>query len=51
MAHDAEFWERIPLAQRAEIAWQLSIELWSLAEPEVDHERRLPRSALRVARR
>ena len=50
-AHDAAFWQRIPVEQRAEIAWQLSLEQWSLAEPEVDHERRLPRSTLRVTRR
>jgi hypothetical protein len=50
-AADAAFWATIPVDERAGVAWQLSLEQWTLAEPGVDHERRLPRSALRVERR
>ncbi|MDP7113758.1 MAG: hypothetical protein QGH45_17450 [Myxococcota bacterium] len=47
---DVEFWLRIPPEERAAAAWQLSLELWSLAEPDVDHERRLSRHVARVVR-
>jgi hypothetical protein len=48
---DALYWERIPIDQRAEFVWQLSVELHRLAHPTEDHEPRLPRSATRVVRR
>jgi hypothetical protein len=47
---DALFWDRIPVDQRAEVVWQVSRELYELAEPG-SNERRLPRSAFRVERR
>jgi hypothetical protein len=37
-ALDAEYWARIPVDERAEAAWQLSLEMWRIAEPDVDHE-------------
>jgi hypothetical protein len=49
-ALDAEFWARIPLDERAEVAWQLSLELWRIAEPDVDHEHRLSGAPARVVR-
>jgi hypothetical protein len=48
--YDALFWDRIPVDERAEAVWELSKELYELAEPET-HERRLPRSAYRLERR
>jgi hypothetical protein len=47
---DAEFWQRIPVHERARVVWELSEELFALADPE-SRERRLPRSAFRVVRR
>ena len=47
---DTEFWLRIPLDQRARAVWELSEELFALAEPE-NRERRLPRSAFGIVRR
>ena len=48
---DAAYWLALSMDERAEAAWQLSLEQWSMLEPETDHERRLPRPALRVERR
>lgn len=48
-AADRRFWAAVPEDERATVAWQLSLELYSLAEP--GSERRLPRSAFRVVRR
>jgi len=48
---DALFWDSIPMDQRAEMIWQLSCEMFELAFPGVENERRLPRSAFRVVRR
>ena len=48
--YDALFWDRIPVDERAEVVWELSQELYELAEPET-HERRLPRSAYCLERR
>ena len=50
-ALDAAYWARIPVDERAEAAWQLSLEMWRVAEPGVDHEQRLPRTIARVVRR
>jgi len=49
-AADEEFWLRIPVDDRARVVWELSQELFALAEPE-SLERRLPRSAFRLTRR
>jgi hypothetical protein len=48
--YDALFWDRIPVVERAEAVWQLSKELYELAQPGA-HEPGLPRSALRIVRR
>lgn len=48
---DALFWDRIPVDQRAEFVWQLSLELHALANPEARDEPRLSRSVARVVRR
>ncbi len=47
---DSEFWASIPVAKRAGVVWELSVELFELAERGTG-ERRLPRSAYRVYRR
>jgi hypothetical protein len=44
---DDEFWLAIPLEHRAQVVWELSEELFTLAEPE-SRERRFPRSSFRV---
>jgi hypothetical protein len=51
VAMDTLFWDSIPIDQRAEVTWKLSEELFTLAFPESEHERRLPRSAFRLVRR
>ncbi len=48
--YDALFWDRIPMDARAEAVWELSKELYEIADPET-HERRLPRSAYCLERR
>lgn len=48
---DALFWDAIPVDQRAEATWKLSEELFELAFPGSEDERRLPRSAFRIGRR
>ena len=48
---DAWFWERIPVGQRAAFVWQLSLELYTLANPEGRYEPGLSRSTARIARR
>jgi hypothetical protein len=48
--YDALFWDRIPVDERATAVWELSQELYDIAEPGA-HERRLPRSAWRIERR
>ena len=50
-ALDAAYWARIPVDERAEAAWRLSLEMWRIAEPDVDHERGLSRYPARVERR
>jgi hypothetical protein len=47
---DEEFWLRIPVDERARAVWELSQELFALAEPE-SLERRFSRSDFRVTRR
>ena len=41
---DALFWDRIPVDQRAEFVWQLSLELHALSNPEARYEPGLSRS-------
>jgi hypothetical protein len=55
---DARFWDRIPVDERAGVAWDLSKELHLLVAQsrgesvtEADLERRLPRASWRVERR
>lgn len=48
---DAEYWSRIPVAERAEFVWQLSLELHAIAHPESPYEPGLSRSVARVVRR
>ena len=45
---DALFWDRIPLDDRAEFVWNLSMEIYSLAQANRSHEPRLPRSPSRT---
>ena len=52
--YDALYWDRIPIDERAEFAWTLSVELWQLSHPEEvadGTERRSARSVARVHRR
>jgi hypothetical protein len=49
-AADEEFWLRIPIDERAGVVWELSRELFMLAE-STSAERRLPRSAFCLTRR
>lgn len=48
---DALYWQRIPMDQRAAFVWQLSLELYALANPSSSYEPGLSRSAARVTRR
>jgi hypothetical protein len=48
--YDALFWDRIPVAERAEAVFQLSMEAFSLAGGDPSGPR-LPRSALHLERR
>lgn len=48
---DALFWDSVPMDQRAEMTWQLSCEMFQLAFPGAENERRLPRSSFCVVRR
>ena len=51
-AFDAAYWLRIPVEDRARVAWELSLEMHRLAHPdEPDHEPRLSRSVARITRR
>ena len=65
-AEDVAFWLRIPVEERARATWQLSKDLFALAEMNggafdadtglrielgAPHERRLPRTSFRVTRR
>lgn len=48
--HDAEYWRRVPPAERVLLAWRLSVEQWELLGREAD-EPGLCRSVARVHRR
>jgi len=45
---DALYWDRIPVDERAEFVWRLSLELHELSNPTQRHEPRLSRSVARV---
>lgn len=47
---DALFWDRIPIDERAEFVWQLSLELHAISNPEARYEPGLSRSVVRVVR-
>ena len=48
---DLLYWDRIPVDERADFVWQLSLELYGLSHPEVRYEPRLSRSFARIVRR
>jgi hypothetical protein len=48
---DALYWDRIPMNQRAAFVWQLSLELYTLANPGSSHEPGLSRSTARITGR
>lgn len=48
---DALYWDRIPVDQRAAFVWQLSLELYALANPGSRYEPGLSRSTARVTGR
>jgi hypothetical protein len=43
-------WDQIPVEDRPEFVWQLSVELHRLSNPEAPYEPRLSRSIARVFR-
>jgi hypothetical protein len=45
---DALYWDRIPLDERAEFVWQLSLELHELSKPTEPYEPRPSRDVARV---
>jgi hypothetical protein len=47
---DARFWLTIPIDQRAQAVWELSLEAWSILDPDVLDEPGLCRSVARVVR-
>ncbi|MCP4600257.1 MAG: hypothetical protein GY847_06950 [Proteobacteria bacterium] len=48
---ESEYWTQVPIHERAELAWQLSKEIWSLSQPDRIDEQRFSRSFARVIRR
>lgn len=47
---DALYWDKIPIDERAEFVWQLSLELHALSNPTAPHESGFSRSVARVVR-
>jgi hypothetical protein len=45
---DALYWDRLPMEERAEFVWRLSLELHELSNPTERYEPRLSRSVARV---
>lgn len=45
---DVRYWDRIPVDERAELVWRLSIELHDISNPTKRYEPRLSRSVARV---
>jgi len=50
-AADMDFWDEIPLDQRAGVVWELSQEIFALASRGSGDRRRLSRSLVRITRR
>jgi len=48
---DALYWDRIPVDERAQFVWQLSLEMHALAHPDRPYDPRLSRSFARITRR
>lgn len=48
---DALFWDRIPIDQRAQFVWTLSLEMHALAHPDEPYDPRLSRSVARITGR
>ncbi|HVU05032.1 MAG TPA: hypothetical protein VHE30_24955 [Polyangiaceae bacterium] len=48
---DALYWARIPVDQRAEFVWKLSLELHALAHPDRPYDPGLSRSTARIVGR
>lgn len=48
---DALWWDRIPVDERVELVWQLSVELYGLAEANGANDTGLPRPSARAERR
>jgi hypothetical protein len=48
---DALYWNRIPVDERAEFVWHLSVELYGLVPRDARHESGLSRSIARITRR
>lgn len=48
---DALYWDRIPVGERAEFVWHLSLEVYGLAHPEATYEPGFSRSIARVVGR
>jgi hypothetical protein len=47
----AEFWDKIPIDERAQFVWNLSLELHAIAHPDKPYEPGLSRSVARLIRR
>ena len=45
---DAEFWDKIPIDERAQFVWKLSLELHAIAHPGKPYEPGLSRSVARL---
>jgi hypothetical protein len=45
---DALYWDKIPVDERAEFVWRLSLELYELSNPTEHYEPGLSRSVTRV---
>lgn len=48
---DALYWDRIPVDQRAQFVWELSLELHELSHPDQPYDPRLSRSVTRITGR
>lgn len=45
---DALYWDRIPVDERAQFVWELSLEMHALAHPNQPYDPRLSRSTARI---
>lgn len=48
---DALYWDRIPIDERAQFVWTLSLEMHALAHPDQPYDSRLSRSVARITGR